>query len=196
MYAGLREISARYWVAYGGMRALVRSPYLHLALAVLAVTSHFWIFSDWWTQPLTIIPNLLGFSLGGLAMLLSFGNAEFQKFITEKDDASPAEPTAFIEVSASFVHFMLLQLAALMVAIIFNALDFYLPWPVCFRQAIDLLTTLFSGLGYLLFLYSIAAMVAAVFAVFRMTSWFEIFQNPPAKAPQQAASSASLANQK
>lgn len=177
MYSGLKEIASRYWSAYGGRRALVRSPYLHLALLVLLISSHYWATSSWWEQPLSIIPNLLGFSLGGLAMLLSFGNAEFQKFISEKDEASQSDPTAFIEVSASFVHFMLLQLASLLVATIFSALDFYLLWPECIRPAVNFGTIVLSGIGYLLFLYSITAMIAAVFAVFRMTSWFEMFQN-------------------
>lgn len=177
MYSGLREIAGRYWSAYGGTNALVRSPYLHLAFLVLLISSHYWTRSSWWEQPLAIIPNLLGFSLGGLAMLLSFGNAEFQKFISEKDEDSQVAPTAFIEVSASFVHFMLLQLAALLVATIFNALNFYLPWPEVLRPLVNMGTILLSGAGYLLFIYSITAMIAAVFAVFRMTSWFEIFQN-------------------
>jgi len=179
MYSGLKEIAARYWSAYGGLKALVRSPYLHLALLILLITAPYWLSSPWWTQPLSIIPNLLGFSLGGLAMLLSFGNAEFQKFITEKGEESNSDPTAFIEVSASFVHFMLLQLGSLLSATIFNALDFYLQWPACIRPVVSCATAIFSGLGYLLFLYSITAMVAAVFAVFRMTSWFEMFQNAP-----------------
>ena len=179
MYTGLNEIAARYWSAYGGTRALFRSPYLHLAALVLLISSHYWATSPWWEQPLSVIPNLLGFSLGGLAMLLSFGNAEFQKFISEKDEESSSDPTAFIEVSASFVHFMLLQLASLLLAAIFNALDFYLPWPEIIRPALDIGTIAMSGFGYLLFLYSITAMIAAVFAVFRMTSWFEMFQNAP-----------------
>ena len=181
MYSGLKEITSRYWTAYGGTKALLGSPYLHLAVLVLLISSHYWATSPWWEQPLSIIPNLLGFSLGGLAMLLSFGNAEFQKFISEKDESSPSDPTAFIEVSASFVHFMLLQLASLLLATIFNALDFYVSWPAPVRPAIDVATIVLSGIGYLLFLYSITAMIAAVFAVFRMTSWFEMFQNTPKK---------------
>src|SRR5690606_16219578 len=107
---------------------LLRSPYLHVSIVIVAISAHYWITARWWEQPLSIIPNLLGFSLGGLAMLLSFGNAEFQKFISQRDSEASVEPTAFIEVSASFVHFMLLQLAALLTATMFNALDFYLPW--------------------------------------------------------------------
>ncbi|WP_449427208.1 hypothetical protein [Rhodanobacter umsongensis] len=143
------------------------------------ITAHFWLTAPWWEQPLSILPNLLGFSLGGLAMLLSFGNEEFQKFISQKNDVTESDPTAFLEVSASFVHFMLLQLASLVISIAFKALDFYLPWPPALRMIVDTLTVILSGVGYLLFLYSITAMVAAVFAVFRMTSWFEMFQNPP-----------------
>lgn len=179
MYSGLREIAARYWLAYGGFSALLRSPYLHISIVILIITAHYWLTAQWWEQPLSIIPNLLGFSLGGLAMLLSFGNAEFQKFISQRDEATSIEPTAFIEVSASFVHFMLLQLSSLLVATTFNALDFYLPWSNKIRPVVDILTSISSGIGYLLFIYSITAMVAAVFAVFRMTSWFEMFQNTP-----------------
>ena len=98
-----------------------------------------------------------------------------------QDEDSPSDPTAFIEVSASFVHFMLLQLASLLSATIFNALDFYFPWPTFIRPLIDIAMVVLSGICYLLFLYSITAMIAAVFAVFRMTSWFEMFQNPPKK---------------
>ncbi len=176
MYKGIRDIARRYWTVYGGLVALFKSPYLHLAVALCCVSAHFWITGQWWDQPLAVIPNLLGFSLGGLAMLLSFGSAEFQKFISGKEPGEIA-PTAFMEVSATFVHFMLLQLAALLVATIFKSLDFYLPWPATARPIINSLTIVFSGLGYLLFLYSLTAMIAAVFSVFRMTSWFEIFQN-------------------
>ncbi|ARR16623.1 conserved membrane hypothetical protein [Xanthomonas citri pv. citri] len=176
MYEGLKEIANRYWTAYGGRNAFFRSPYLHLALLLCLVSAHFWLTGAWWEQPLAVIPNLLGFSLGGLAMLLSFGSAEFQKFISGKEP-DEAAPTAFMEVPATFVHFMLLQLGALLTATIFKSLDFFLPWPADLRPIVDVLTAVFSGIGYLLFLYSITAMVAAVFAVFRMTSWFEFFQN-------------------
>ena len=110
-------------------------------------------------------------------MLLSSGNVKFQTFISERNDNQEAKPSALISVSSSFVHFMLLQLLSLFIAIVFQSLDFYVPWPVSIRTIVTIFNAIFSAIGYLIFLYSIATMVAAVLAVFRMTSWFEIFQN-------------------
>jgi F0F1-type ATP synthase assembly protein I len=177
MYADVKTILGRYWSAYGGWRAVIRSPYLHLSLILLAITTHFWLTSPWWEQPLVVVPSLLGFSLGGLAMLLSFGNTKFQTFISVRDSGEHSEPSALITTSASFVHFMLAQLLALLVAICFKSLDFYVPWPASFRAVMVACNVLFSAIGYLIFLYSILTMIAAVLAVFRMTSWFETFQN-------------------
>ena len=177
MYADVKSIIQRYWFAYGGWLAVVKSPYLHLSLILLALTSHYWLTSPWWEQPLSVVPSLLGFSLGGLAMLLSFGSAKFQAFISERDEGCDSDRSALISVSASFVHFMLLQLLALLIAITFKSLYFCAPWLVPIRPFIVACSILFSAIGYLIFLYSILAMVAAVLAVFRMTSWFETFQN-------------------
>lgn len=177
MYTDVKSIILRYWITYGGWPAVIKSPYLHLSLIFLALTSHYWLTSPWWEQPLSIVPSLLGFSLGGLAMLLSFGNTRFQTFVSERDKGPDSDPSALMSVAASFVHFMLLQLLALLVAIIFNSLYFYVPWLDPIRPFLVLCNILFSAIGYFIFLYSILSMVAAVFAVFRMTSWFDVFQN-------------------
>ncbi|MBO9858605.1 hypothetical protein [Xanthomonas sp. A1809] len=178
MYKGTRSIFKRYWRAYGGSSALRKSPYLHLALLLVAITYHYWSNEAWWDQPLAILPNLLGFSLGGMAMLLSFGNHEFQKILSEREQDSE-RPTVYLEISATFIHFMLMQLAAILIAITFKSLDFYFPWPAQLVHTVQIAKLSFSALGYLLFIYSITCMVSAIFAVFRMTSWFETFQNPP-----------------
>lgn len=177
MYSGVVSILRRYWSAYGGWLAVIKSPYLHISLVLLALTAHYWLTSSWWQQPISVVPSLLGFSLGGLAMLLSFGNSSFQDFISERESEIESAPSALITVSASFVHFMLLQLLSLLIAIVFSSLNFYFPWPTSLRPFVNCTYVVFSALGYLIFLYSICAMVAAVLAVFRMTSLFETFQN-------------------
>lgn len=177
MYPGIREIFGRYWTAYGGWKAVMTSGYFHLAVLLLLITTPYWLHQPWWEQPLSIIPNLLGFSLGGLAMFLSFGNEAFQKIIARRDDDEPI--SAYASLASSFVHFMILQVAALTLSLARNALDFTFNWPTAVQPWVTSATFFFSGLAYLVFLYSITSMLAAVFAIFRVTGWFEVFQNRP-----------------
>lgn len=174
MYTGVRSIFSRYWRSYGGLGALVRSPYLHLAFVLLLVTSHFWSMEKWWEQPLSILPNLLGFSLGGLAMFLSFGDERFRSILTEHTAAD--EPSPYMELCSSFVHFIALQICALMFALVAKSIDFQFPWPAEYRPIVSVFTVIFSGMGYLLFLYSVSAMLAATMSVFRICSWYELHQ--------------------
>lgn len=174
MYAGIRSIFSRYWRSYGGLRALVRSPYLHLALVLLVITTHFWSVEKWWEHPLSILPNLLGFSLGGLAMFLSFGDEKFRSILAEETAAD--QPSPYMELCSTFVHFIVLQLGALIFALVARSLDFQFPWPAEYRASVSVLTVVFSGTGYLLFLYSVSSMLAATMSVFRICSWYELHQ--------------------
>lgn len=174
MYSGVKKIFRRYWEAYGGKSALLSSPYLHLAAFLLVLTFHYWSTEKWWEQGLLVLPNLLGFSLGGFAMFLGFGDEKFRILLAESND--DRSPSAYMKLCSSFVHFILIQFLALICAILARAFDFYFPWPEGLRQVITTGTYLFSGTGYLLFLYSITSMLAATMTVFRTCSWYELHQ--------------------
>lgn len=175
MYVGVKSIFSRYWRSYGGFRAMVRSPYLHASLVLLAITGHFWLTEKWWEQPLSILPNLLGFSLGGLAMFLSFGDEKFRSILTENTEVE--QPSPYMELCSTFVHFIVLQLGSLMFALVARSLDFTYEWPDAFQMTVVIVTKFFSCFGYLIFLYSVCSMLAATMAVFRICSWYEMHQN-------------------
>ncbi|OHX34417.1 hypothetical protein ACQE3E_10465 [Methylomonas sp. MED-D] len=170
MYSGTFNIFKRYWASYGGFSLLIKSPYLHLALLLLILTNHFWINEKWWEQSISVLPNLLGFSLGGFAMFLGFGDEKFRAVLAEKDEDGNVTP--YMSLCASFVHFIIVQFIALLSAIVAKSFDFhadlppYFFWIICFG----------NGVGYLTFLYSITAMLAATMAVFRTCSWYEFHQ--------------------
>jgi hypothetical protein len=86
----------------------VCSPYTRLAAILLVLTSHFWWTQDWWELPISILPNLIGFSLGGYAILLAFGDEKFRKLLVPERKAtpSPGAPTLYMTVSAIFLHFI------------------------------------------------------------------------------------------
>src|SRR6185295_12041303 len=71
IYSATFRIFARYWQAYGGWRALFRSLYLHVAIIITCLLWGRWTMAGWWEMPLAVLPNIIGFSVGGYALLLS-----------------------------------------------------------------------------------------------------------------------------
>ncbi|AKR56286.1 hypothetical protein XM25_10860 [Devosia sp. H5989] len=110
---------SRYWGLYGGLRALLRSPYLYCALLVTVLCEPFWTKIDpqgessWAQTSIDIIPSLLGFSMGGMAIMLAFSNATIFTAITQKGKPN----SLFLTVVANFYHFILFQIISIILAI-------------------------------------------------------------------------------
>ncbi len=196
-YLGVFNIFQRYWLAYGGWKAIVFSPYFHGALLLSLALEHTWADGDWWNTAITILPSVIGFSLGGFAIWLGFGDEKFRQLISHRNDEEPASP--YIELSATFAHFIVIQLIALIAALIAQGTAFSLPldhWLIGIFEAsampADLIPTylapLFHFFGYLLFVYALMTALAATLAVFRVASWFEKFRNMPESADEETSS--------
>lgn len=181
MYKGVKEIFAEYWGAYGGGRALARSPYLHLALVLLAVTYHFWATDKWWTQVISVLPNLLGFTLGGFAVFLGFGDEKFRALLAEADEETPHEASLYLKLCATFVHFILVQVLALLCAVVANASDFVYPWSRDMQAALVWARLLGGAVGYGIFLYALTSVLAATMHVFRIAVFYEQHQRVQAE---------------
>ncbi|HET6322127.1 MAG TPA: hypothetical protein VFF87_08765 [Hyphomicrobium sp.] len=107
----------QYWRLYGGFVALSRSPYFGLAV-VLSVISAMGggVDVDWASVAFTIIPSLLGFSIGAFAILLVFSSEKFLRLISEGGRGD----SLFISASATFVHFIVVQVCSLTLAMLGN----------------------------------------------------------------------------
>lgn len=157
-YRGVRITFRDYWKAYGGFGDLLRSPYLHLSLALSAALCPFWRndASKLYDLIMTIVPSVLGFSLGGYAILLAFGDEEFRMRISGADKDGSDSP--FIKANGAFVHFIVVSVIALAVGLIGMAWDFN-GW--------------FGFLSCALLIYSIACALASAFAIFRVAGWYD-----------------------
>lgn len=171
--SGPIQIFNRYWKAYGRSKALLSSLYLHVAVVLLLITSHYWLFEKWWEQPLAVIPNLLGFSLGGFAVFVGLSDEGFRAWLSTTKNRQQTSP--FLSVSSTFVHFIVVQAASLLLAILAKSLDFKYEWPDSLTTVVRLGTVCFSGFGYLTFLYSITSMLAATMSLFRVVSWYQSY---------------------
>ena len=126
---------------------------------------------------MSVLPNLLGFTLGGFAVFLGFGDEKFKGIIAGRDEACPDEHSPYIEVCSAFLHFVLVQVLALIAAIIAKSLAFD---PIFLPQSVIgcIQATRWVGdlLGYWLFLYGVSLAAAAAVAIFRVALWFDRFQ--------------------
>ena len=172
-YQDVANIFKGYWAAYGGLVVLLRSPYLHLALVLLVLTTPFWTISSWWDQSLAVLPNLLGFTLGGFAIFIGFGDEKFRALLAEDDGSSV---NAYVALCATFVHFILVQSLALLAAVLAKAWWFYAPWMDTLRPALPFFNSFGAAIGYGLFLYALCSVLAATMHIFRIARMYASFQ--------------------
>lgn len=169
----------RYWKAYGGINALIKSPYAWSSLILTVVLYPAWSQPGWWTDVISIMPNLLGFSLGGYALWLSIGDDSFKKAIMGPGKNGSTSP--YMQVNATFAHFIILQLTALITAIIAKTFYFKLDksnplFPI--TQTLEFQIACMAGysIGYFLFIYALFTALAATLALFRVSSWYDLMQ--------------------
>lgn len=149
----------KYWIAYGGFKAIGQSPYFRISL-LIAFLFIFGNTKNWFDIPLAVLPNILGFSVGSYAILLALGNSDFWKLLTKKDDN---EVTPYMEINATFVHFIIMQLIAIMMAL--------------FSKLFCLDGFTFTFIGLFFFIYALLSTLAAVLAILTLSSWYQDYLN-------------------
>lgn len=170
------EALRKYWKTYGGRAALLRSPYFQLAVLVGLLCLP-WVLQggDWGNKTLSVVPNLLGFSLSGFAILLAIGSEKFQRVLAR---AGGDERPVLMNISTSFVHFIIVQATALLFAIACDGL-----WPALkpllkaasFGHWSTVSATVCGAAGVVgctLLAYSITSLLAATFRVYRLVGEF------------------------
>lgn len=179
-YEGVGRIIRDYFRAYGGWGSLLRSVYLHLSIVITLILYPIWSVEGWWDTPASILPNVIGFSLGGYAILMGFGDESFRDALkgSTKERASP-----FLAVSATFVHFILVQILALLLCLIAKGrMLSKAPQPLDSLVNLALspdgairhgFVSIAWALGFGTFIYAIVLTMAATFGVFRLSMWYD-----------------------
>jgi hypothetical protein len=168
------------WRITGGWSAAWRSGDFRVSIIVTLLCFKFWSDDLWWDQVISVLPNLLGFTLGGFAIFLGFGSESFKTMLSDDDEMR----SPYISVSASFLVFVLFQVMALLYAFVAKATHFNLA-AAALKAKMDLppvvihvdnwLITLepyASGLGYFLFVYSLIFTLRASMRIFRLSRWY------------------------
>jgi len=163
----------RYFRAYGGWGAIFRSPMFLLAVALTGLGYGNWFDDDKWsTLSQSLIPSLLGFSLGTYTILFSLMTGRLKralKAVKNKNDV-----TFLDEINATFFHFIFVQVAALLWAflyqgtLLFDLIQTAKPYWPCAQSAFRIAQALGGAAGYTLLVYSISLIVASALAVYRL----------------------------
>lgn len=182
-YKGVFEIMRLYWENYGGFFALFSSVYVHISLIISLLSFGLWSKPDWWATPISVLPGLVSFTLAGYAMLTALGNDEFRERLAVSSADKP--PSAFMQISTTFAHFIVVQSIALIFALICSAkirTNINIFGNYIFGKADLLNYFILSSMkyflwffSYFLFVYACILVFSCTFSLFRTTKWLNHF---------------------
>lgn len=194
-YNNLLTNVKKYWSLYGGLKVLLASPYFHISLIITILLWPLWIKGGWWDIVLDILPNLIGFTLGGYAILIAFGDDDFRALISGKLSRKDGSP--FMGLNTTFVHFIVVQILSLIVALIGKAepitnipienkleaiqsLPSFIQTQICEHYGMlvsigKILSASIWFFGFNLFIYALTLAFAATFAIFHVANWYDLY---------------------
>lgn len=161
---------SRILAAYGGPGAILRSFYFWGAIVLLVPTWSQWSNPKWWDTVFSVTPSLLGFTLGGFALMLALGDERFRDLIARAGDKKSGA-SVMEQLSATFLIFILIQASGLILAVVCKGLweSKWIIWAVPPQIGVA-----FWAASYFLFLYGILLSLAAAKWIYMLATAFSI----------------------
>jgi hypothetical protein len=151
---------------YGGPTSLIKSPYVHLSAFLTAITFKLWLVGDWSHEVLSVMPPILGFSIGGFAMFVSFGaDAGFIKILSGDSETGKSP---YLTVTSTFMHFILVQTFSILYAVVGGALD---------ASFLHHTLILINSVGVFMFIYGLSLVISAALMIFKVSIWHDDYSN-------------------
>ena len=157
-----------------------RSPYFISSLLLTACTAGTWTTDKWFDDPIGVLPNLLGFSLGALTIFLGFGSESFRNFLSGPSKTRSISP--FVGATTTFVHFIFVQCISLLTALVMRAcfsthipqvIENIIPW-IYFLN--DTIRSIAWAFGYWLFLYALVLAFSSALSMFQLAKLFDAWR--------------------
>lgn len=171
-----------YWSIYGGTRALLHSVYFYASIIITALCFPIWMSKDWWDLAILLLPSLIGFLIGTFGLMLAFGSDYFKSLMAL---ATGNKIHSALDIaSANFCHFLVVQFAAFLVALLSKSF-----WAMVPVESADSGVGWFFlglwGIGFFLLIYSVACALASVMAIFRIARQITIVENVKRMSPDK-----------
>lgn len=167
MYKGTRDIVVQYWNAYGGSASFFKSPYLHFSLLLSVLCVNIWFPSEkkFSEMAIAVLPNLIGFSIGAFAILAQM--VEKQEVLRLNIESKKVG----IVFSSSFVHAILFQILAIILAIISKASIGIILIAIFGEYSLKyifFISIVFHFISFAIFIYAILIVLSLAFTIFRI----------------------------
>ena len=162
----------RYFHAYGGIRGMVASPFFVLSIVIAALSYSNWLTPNWTEKVQSLIPNMLGFSLGTYAILFSIIGTRLKGALRALK--APHGVNYLESINATFFHFIFIQVLSLTWAVLFqgswfvDVIRYFQPSYPWLDGAYRWAFRLGSFIGFFLLVYSLLLTIAAALAVYRL----------------------------
>ena len=150
-----------YWENYGGLKAVLSSPYFMISLLLTVFVVIFGSSEKWYEHTLNILPDVLGFSIGSFAILIALGDNKFRQKLSAINEEETSTP--FMVINSSFVHFIFIQILAILIALI--------------SQLMGLENFIFFFIGIFFLIYAIMSTLAATLVILQFSLWYQDFLN-------------------
>ena len=127
----------------------MRSPVLWLAVLLALLCFPIWTKNDAAALTFSIVPNLLGFSIGAMAVVLAFPTSSIFEIIAENG----REDSYYLDLTSRFIHFIFVQVLALLIAVVAAAFSFC---PISFLALASLIYAVMTAAMTALALFDVA----------------------------------------
>jgi hypothetical protein len=180
-YSAALKAYKEYFSSYGGYKAVASSPYFHGAVALYCISILGGDVYLWPAEAMEVIPNLLGFTLGGYAIFLSFGNDEFRIAISGKRNGKSSPLNEF---NTTFLHFIIMQGSCVIVSIISIMSQnlsilykiescFDTKFPTFLFQISFSISFILNSISNIVFFYSLFLVLASAITIYRLVRAFD-----------------------
>ena len=159
-YKFLSKDISDYFIYFGPIRDILYTPYFHLAVITALFISLFSQCPNGWSSiALSVLPNILGFSVGGYAIIITFGDDEFRKFLakTTTNDGK----SILLVINGAFMHFIISQTLAIFLAYI--------------NQSLAITNFMLNFLMSIPFPYALFFCIAITFEIKTISKWYKKF---------------------
>lgn len=145
-----------YIKSYGGFDAFLKSPYLWYSCIVTLAMVLLGDYCKWYEDALSVLPNIVGFTIGAYAILLSINNETFLKLLANEKNQ---ETTPYMTISSAFCHFIFIQTVTILTALLF--------------QYAHITSGVLNAFGLFLFIYALMLILATVFSILFLSNWLQ-----------------------
>lgn len=178
-YLALLSSLSEVWKIYGGFRAFLGSPILHLSLVISLASFGRWKTGPWWESGIGVVPGILGFAIGTFAIFVAIGDEKFRSLIAK---GGVERVNSVRSIYVSFVFLIIVQAVCIAYCLLAESrplLSFFAFFNFEISRGNHLVLLFFNFLslsfrfvGFTLVVYSLLSVIPMTLSVLRMGSLY------------------------